>query len=81
MIRTCLSKLFVFAHHPGTRCVTYCIALRFNLAKRAPAILPVVLEPEMTKISKWGWNRAASTAEVFNTTKRTLDTLGPANKA
>ncbi|CAK9046854.1 unnamed protein product [Durusdinium trenchii] len=33
-----------------------CVA-QFNLAKRAPAILPVVLEPEMTKISKWGWNR------------------------
>ena len=32
---------------------------RFNLAKMAPAILPVVLEPEMTKISKWGWNRVA----------------------
>lgn len=33
-----------------------CVA-QFNLAKMAPAILPVVLEPEMTKISKWGWNR------------------------
>lgn len=32
---------------------------RFNLAKMAPAILPVVLEPEMTKISKWGWNRVS----------------------
>lgn len=32
---------------------------RFNLAKMAPAILPVVLEPEMVKINKWGWNRAA----------------------
>jgi len=34
-----------------------CVA-QFNLAKMAPAILPVVLEPEMTKINKWGWNRA-----------------------
>lgn len=35
------------------------LGIRFNLAKMAPAILPVVLEPEMTKISKWGWNRVA----------------------
>ncbi|CAJ1417760.1 unnamed protein product, partial [Effrenium voratum] len=33
-----------------------CVA-QFNLAKRAPAILPVILEPELAKIGKWGWNR------------------------
>lgn len=42
-----------------------CVA-QFNLAKRAPAILPVVLEPEMTKINKWGWNRAAHLITFYN---------------
>eukprot|EP00440_Ansanella_granifera_P015043 gb/GFBE01016352.1/.p1 GENE.gb/GFBE01016352.1/~~gb/GFBE01016352.1/.p1 ORF type:complete len:832 (+),score=114.44 gb/GFBE01016352.1/:1-2496(+) len=33
-----------------------CVA-QFNLAKRAPSIIPVVMEPELTKSTKWGWNR------------------------
>lgn len=33
-----------------------CVA-QFNLAKRAPAIIPVIMEPELVKTSKWGWNR------------------------
>eukprot|EP00931_Biecheleriopsis_adriatica_P046099 TRINITY_DN26454_c0_g1_i1.p1 TRINITY_DN26454_c0_g1~~TRINITY_DN26454_c0_g1_i1.p1 ORF type:complete len:847 (-),score=178.16 TRINITY_DN26454_c0_g1_i1:207-2747(-) len=34
-----------------------CVA-QFNLAKRAPSIIPVVMEPELMKTTKWGWNRA-----------------------
>jgi len=33
-----------------------CVA-EFNLAKRAPTIIPVILEKELLTTTKWGWNR------------------------
>jgi len=33
-----------------------CVA-QFNLAKRAPGIIPVIMEPELMQPSRWGWNR------------------------
>merc|ERR1740121_826152 len=32
-----------------------CVA-QFNLAKRAPNIIPVVMEPDLCDSAKWGWS-------------------------